>query len=104
MCLQVRNVFTGLFLASIGLVISPIFILEHVRLLGVGALIVLIVKGMLISLVVWNFKYSWNTSLAVGFSLAQARSRHLSTIICCCVLLTLPYMLHARIVLRLMII
>lgn len=65
--------FTCLFLASIGLVISPVFILEHVRLLGVGAVIVLIVKAALISVVVWNFKYSWNTSLAVGFSLAQAR-------------------------------
>ena len=71
--MQVRNVFTGLFLASIGLVISPVFILEHVRLLGLGALVVLIVKGALISIVVWNFKYSWNVSLAVGFSLAQVR-------------------------------
>lgn len=68
---QVRYVFTGLFLASTGLEISPVFILEHVKLLGLGALIVLIRKGTLISLVVWNFKYSWNTSLAVGFSLAQ---------------------------------
>ena len=84
MCVQVRNVFTGLFLASIGLVISPVFILEHVRLLGVGALIVLIVKGMLISLVVWNFKYSWNTSLAVGFSLAQVRPACLSSFVYCC--------------------
>lgn len=69
-----RNVFTGLFLASIGLVISPVFILEHVRLLGLGALVVLILKGALISIVVWNFQYGWNVSLAVGFSLAQVCS------------------------------
>jgi hypothetical protein len=73
--LQVRNVFTGLFLASIGLVISPVFILEHLRLLSVGAAIVLIVKALLISVVVWHFRYSWNTSLAVGFSLAQVRAQ-----------------------------
>eukprot|EP00892_Ulva_mutabilis_P000016 jgi/Ulvmu1/10014/UM059_0063.1 len=68
---QVRNVFTGLFLASIGLVISPVFIFEHIRLLSIGAVFVLLVKGLLISVVVYYFGYSWNTALAVGFSLAQ---------------------------------
>lgn len=66
-----RNVFTGLFLASIGLVISPVFIFEHIRLLSIGAVFVLLVKALLISLVVYYFRYSWNTALAVGFSLAQ---------------------------------
>jgi hypothetical protein len=73
-CLQVRNVFTGLFLASIGLVISPVFILEHIRLLSIGAAVVLLLKASLISLVVWNFGFTWNTAVTVGVSLAQARS------------------------------
>lgn len=70
---QLRNVFTALFLASIGLIISPRFIYEHFRILFAGALIVLVIKAALITLVVWNFKYSWKTSLAVGISLAQVR-------------------------------
>ena len=70
---QVRNVFTGLFLASIGLVISPVFILEHLRVLSVGAAVVLILKAALISVVVWQFKVSWNTAVVVGVSLAQVR-------------------------------
>ena len=66
-----RNVFTGLFLASIGLVISPVFILEHLRVLSVGALVVLLLKAGLISVVVWQFRVSWNTAVVVGVSLAQ---------------------------------
>ena len=73
-CLQVRNVFTGLFLASIGLVISPVFIYEHIRWLSIGAAVVLLAKGALITLVVWNFRISWHTSVVVGVSLAQARA------------------------------
>ena len=70
---QVRNIFTGLFLASIGLVISPVFIWEHVRLLSAGATIVLLVKAAVIIGVVWNFRTSWRTSCIVGISLAQVR-------------------------------
>lgn len=83
-CLQVRNVFTGLFLASIGLVISPVFIIEHIKLLSVGAMFVLIVKALLISLVVFYFRYSWNTALAVGFSLAQVISSCSSAVVLVC--------------------
>ena len=69
--MQVRNVFTGLFLASIGLVISPVFILEHMRLLSLGAAVVLLLKGSLIALVVWYFRIQWHTAIIVGVSLAQ---------------------------------
>jgi monovalent cation:H+ antiporter-2, CPA2 family len=85
-CLQVRNVFTGLFLASIGLIISPVFIWEHLRLLSAGAAIVLLLKACLITFVVWNFRTSWNTSLVVGVSLAQ---------VCCQTSFSSAALLHA---------
>jgi predicted Kef-type K+ transport protein len=66
-------VFIGLFLASIGLIISPIFILEHIRLLSIGAAIVLFVKGLLITFVVRSFSFDWTTSITVGVSLAQVQ-------------------------------
>lgn len=65
--------FIGLFLASIGLIISPIFILEHIRLLSIGAAIVLFVKGLLITFVVRSFSFDWTTSITVGVSLAQVQ-------------------------------
>lgn len=66
-----RNVFTTLFITSIGLVMSPLFLWEHLWFLALGLLAVFVFKIAVITAVVYAFKFSFRTALLVGLSLAQ---------------------------------
>eukprot|EP01025_Chloroclados_australasicus_P007114 TRINITY_DN12278_c0_g1_i1.p1 TRINITY_DN12278_c0_g1~~TRINITY_DN12278_c0_g1_i1.p1 ORF type:complete len:750 (-),score=26.51 TRINITY_DN12278_c0_g1_i1:961-3210(-) len=68
---QVRNIFVGLFMASIGLIMSPAFLWNHGVILASGTIVVVVSKAALIASVVAVFGFDLSTSLFVGVSLAQ---------------------------------
>ncbi|EFN57909.1 hypothetical protein CHLNCDRAFT_7714, partial [Chlorella variabilis] len=67
----VTQFFLTLFISSTGLVLSPVFLLDHLPILAAGALAVIIAKTVLIAIVVKAFKYPADTALAVGLNLSQ---------------------------------
>ncbi|XP_024528725.1 K(+) efflux antiporter 5 isoform X2 [Selaginella moellendorffii] len=67
----IRNIFASLFLASIGMVMHPVFLWQHKDIL-LGSLAVLFFgKTFLIAIVVCAFGYSTPISVSVGIALAQ---------------------------------
>ncbi|MBD2000639.1 cation:proton antiporter [Leptolyngbya sp. FACHB-541] len=69
--LPMRDVFSTLFFASIGLLIDPLFLLENIWvLLGLVA-IAMIGKALIVTGVVRLFGYSLKTSLTVGLGINQ---------------------------------
>lgn len=69
--LPMRDVFATLFFVSIGLLIDPLFLFEHLReLLGLVA-ISMIGKAVIVTTIVSLFGYSLKTSLTVGLGLNQ---------------------------------
>ncbi|NJN56361.1 MAG: sodium:calcium exchanger [Leptolyngbyaceae cyanobacterium SL_5_9] len=69
--LPMRDVFSTLFFASIGLLIDPLFLLENIwMLLGLVA-IAMIGKALIVTGVVRLFGYSLKTSLTVGLGINQ---------------------------------
>ena len=67
----IRNVFAALFLASIGMIMNPLFLWVHLDVLLATLLVVIVFKCSLITLVVRAFGYSTRTSFTVGISMAQ---------------------------------
>mmetsp|Transcript_24641 Transcript_24641/g.63994 ORF Transcript_24641/g.63994 Transcript_24641/m.63994 type:complete len:630 (+) Transcript_24641:288-2177(+) len=68
---QTRNLFVALFLASIGLIMSPIFLAEHLKILVLGTLLVVAGKTLVIATVVWLFHYPPKMAVGVALGLAQ---------------------------------
>jgi len=69
--LPLRDAFVALFFVTIGTLIDPSTVLNHLRLLGV--MLALIVAGKLViwALVVRVFRYPWRTALLVAVGLTQ---------------------------------
>ncbi|CAM6082656.1 unnamed protein product [Calypogeia fissa] len=67
----IRNVFAALFLSSIGMVMNPIFLWEHIDILLASLAVVFLGKTFLFAAVVRAFGYSNKTSVSVGVALAQ---------------------------------
>ncbi|XP_058067717.1 K(+) efflux antiporter 4-like isoform X2 [Magnolia sinica] len=67
----IRNFFSALFLASIGMLIHVQFLWNHVDILLAAVILVVIIKTIVITTVVKGFGYSNTTSVLVGMSLAQ---------------------------------
>lgn len=66
-----RNIFTALFLTSIGLIMNPHFLWVHLDVLLLSVLSLILFKTTLIAVVVRAFGYNTCTSFTVGISLAQ---------------------------------
>lgn len=66
-----RNIFTALFLTSIGLIMNPHFLWLHLDVLLLSVLLLILFKTTLIAVVIRAFGYSMQVSLTVGVSLAQ---------------------------------
>lgn len=66
-----RNIFTALFLTSIGLIMNPHFLWLHLDVLLLSVCSLVIFKTTLIAVVVRAFGYNTYTSFTVGVSLAQ---------------------------------
>lgn len=67
----IRTLFSALFLASIGLLMNPRFLWQHLDILLVSLVVVVTAKATLICLVVRAFGYSNRTALSVGVAMAQ---------------------------------
>ncbi|TVU48535.1 hypothetical protein EJB05_08174 [Eragrostis curvula] len=67
----IRNLFAALFLASIGMLIHVKFLWNHVDILLAAVILVIIVKGIVVTVVVKAFGYGIRTAFVVGLSLAQ---------------------------------
>lgn len=64
----VRNLFTALFISSIGLVMSPTFMWEHIGVLAIGTAVVVVAKTMIIFIVVRAFQINDSTAIMVNAS------------------------------------
>ncbi|XP_042505887.1 K(+) efflux antiporter 5-like isoform X2 [Macadamia integrifolia] len=67
----IRNLFSALFLSSIGMLIQVQFLWSHVDILFASVILVVIVKTTVVAMVTKAFGYSVRTSFIVGVSLAQ---------------------------------
>lgn len=67
----IRTLFSALFLASIGLLMNPRFLWQHLDILLVSLFLVVAAKATLVCLVVRAFGYSNRTALSVGVAMAQ---------------------------------
>ena len=67
----VVKMFVALFIASTGLILSPVFLIQHLPVLTAGLLLVVVTKTLLFSFVVWIFGYAVHICVAVGLSMAQ---------------------------------
>lgn len=61
----IRNLFITLFVASIGLIMSPVFLWEHLKFLAFSTLALFLIKIIVISFVVKLFRFDINTSFLV---------------------------------------
>jgi hypothetical protein len=68
---SIQNVLTALFVASMGLIMSPVFLWHHASVLLTGALVVMLLKAAVVTLVVRMFDVPLKLSLAVGLSMAH---------------------------------
>ncbi|WIA16636.1 hypothetical protein OEZ85_013299 [Tetradesmus obliquus] len=68
---SIQNVLTALFVASMGLIMSPVFLLHHATVLLAGTLVVTLVKAAVVTLVVRLFGVPLRLGLAVGLSMAH---------------------------------
>mmetsp|Transcript_32180 Transcript_32180/g.61920 ORF Transcript_32180/g.61920 Transcript_32180/m.61920 type:complete len:722 (-) Transcript_32180:449-2614(-) len=67
----IRNIFAALFLASIGLIMNPLFLWTHIDILFASLLVVVVAKVTLTTVVVRAFGYSPRVAFTVGVCLAQ---------------------------------
>lgn len=62
---------TALFIACTSIIISPRFLLQHVRVLAIGTALVMTVKTLLVAGTVSWFGHSWRLSLAIGVTMSH---------------------------------
>ncbi|KAI4384737.1 hypothetical protein MLD38_002849 [Melastoma candidum] len=67
----IRNLFTALFLSSIGMLINVHFLWNHVDILLASVMLVIVIKTAVTAIVVKAFGYNIRTSFLVGVLLAQ---------------------------------
>jgi len=68
---SIQNVLTALFVASMGLIMSPVFLMHHAAVLLLGTVVVTLVKAAVVTGVVRMFGIPLKLSLAVGLSMAH---------------------------------
>jgi Kef-type K+ transport system membrane component KefB len=68
---SIINVLTALFVASVGLIMSPVFLWHHLWVLLAGTLVVMVVKAFVVAAVVHMFGTPIATSCAVGLTMAH---------------------------------
>lgn len=68
---SIQNVLTALFIASMGLIMSPVFLMHHAAVLLLGTVVVTLVKAAVVTTVVRMFGVPLRLGLAVGLSMAH---------------------------------
>jgi monovalent cation:H+ antiporter-2, CPA2 family len=66
-----RDAFVALFFVTLGTLINPRVLLDHLPLLGVMLVLIIIGKFLVWTTVVWLFRYPFKTALAVASGLTQ---------------------------------
>ncbi|HEY7490293.1 MAG TPA: cation:proton antiporter, partial [Candidatus Tectomicrobia bacterium] len=69
--LPLRDLFGLLFFVSVGMLLDPTFLLEHLGIVALVVSVVMVGKGLLFGTLVYLFGYRNITPLAVGLSLCQ---------------------------------
>jgi len=69
--LPLRDAFVALFFVSLGTLIDPHMILQHLPLLGMMLVVIVIGKFLVWMFVVWAFRYPISTAVAVAAGLTQ---------------------------------
>ena len=67
-----RDIFVGLFFVSIGMLVDPMFVLENAGSVLLVVLLIVVVKGGLVSVIARLFRVPPRTSILAGVSLAQS--------------------------------
>ena len=66
-----RDAFVALFFVSLGTLLDPKLLLDNLPLLGLMLLLILIGKFLVWTMLVWIFRYSFGTAIAVAAGLTQ---------------------------------
>lgn len=69
--IPLRDVFGLLFFVSVGMLLDPIFLIQHIEMVVLVVLAVALVKTLIFTGIVRAFGYSMTTALAVGLGLFQ---------------------------------
>lgn len=70
--IPVRDIFSGLFFVSIGLLVDPGFLLGNVPLVLMILGLIVVGKGLLVAGIAALFKYPTRTAMLIGISMAQS--------------------------------
>ncbi|MCL4533609.1 MAG: cation:proton antiporter [Bacteroidetes bacterium] len=66
-----RDVFATLFFVSMGMLLNPVFVLEHLETLAIVVLLAVLGKGVISTLITMAFRYAGRIAVSVGVALAQ---------------------------------
>ena len=64
--LPLRDIFAALFFVSVGMLVPPLFVLDHLALVFLTLALIMLAKGMLAALLTLLFRYAVRTALADG--------------------------------------
>jgi len=67
-----RDIFAGLFFVSIGMLVDPMFVISNLGLVGLALVLIVVAKGVIISIISMMFRYPARQSLLIGVGLAQS--------------------------------
>jgi CPA2 family monovalent cation:H+ antiporter-2 len=67
-----RDLFAGLFFVSVGMLVDPRFVVDNVALVALVVVLIVPVKGLLVTLITAIFRYPARTAILTGITLAQS--------------------------------
>jgi CPA2 family monovalent cation:H+ antiporter-2 len=67
-----RDLFAGLFFVSVGMLVDPAFVAANLPLVILVVLLIVLVKGALVTLITAAFRYPARTAILTGITLAQS--------------------------------
>lgn len=67
-----RDLFAGLFFVSVGMLVDPRFVVENLALVALVVVLIVPLKGLLVTAITAVFRYPARTAILTGVTLAQA--------------------------------
>lgn len=67
-----RDLFSGLFFVSVGMLVDPRFVAENLLLVALVVVLIVPVKGLLVTVITALFRYPVRTAILAGITLAQS--------------------------------
>lgn len=68
----IRDIFSGLFFVSVGMLIDPRLVIENLHLVLIGVVLIVVVKGAIVSGFLGALRYSPKTAILTGVVLGQS--------------------------------